>query len=118
MGAKSLICKWGCSLAVRIPEPIAEQWGVREGSTVEWRWTVFVDSRRNGWFIVEDEGRLQPMTSRGFVVSRARCLACLAPSRSPSEGSIYELWGPASYVPELHGTVLAAERLGKGFEKC
>ena len=35
MGAKSRISKWGDSLAVRIPKPIAEQWGVREGSAIE-----------------------------------------------------------------------------------
>ena len=35
MGAKSHIAKWGTSLAVRIPKPIAEQWGVREGSAIE-----------------------------------------------------------------------------------
>lgn len=35
MGAQSKICKWGSSLAVRIPKPIAEQWGVHEGSAVE-----------------------------------------------------------------------------------
>ena len=35
MGAKSHIAKWGDSLAVRIPKPIAEQWGVREGSSIE-----------------------------------------------------------------------------------
>ena len=35
MGAKSHIAKWGSSLAVRIPKPVAEQWGVREGSRVE-----------------------------------------------------------------------------------
>ena len=35
MGAKSQICKWGSGLAGRIPKPIAQQWGVREGSTVE-----------------------------------------------------------------------------------
>ena len=35
MGAKSQICKWGSGLAVRIPKPIAEQWGVHEDSTVE-----------------------------------------------------------------------------------
>ena len=27
MGAKSHVTKWGSSLAVRIPKPIAEQWG-------------------------------------------------------------------------------------------
>jgi antitoxin MazE len=35
MGAKSHISKWGSSLAIRIPKPIAEQWGVREGSAIE-----------------------------------------------------------------------------------
>ena len=35
MGAKSHIAKWGTSLAVRIPKPIAEQWGVQEGSAIE-----------------------------------------------------------------------------------
>ena len=35
MGARSHVAKWGSSLAVRIPKPIAEQWGVREGSAVE-----------------------------------------------------------------------------------
>ena len=35
MGATSQICKWGASLAVRIPKLIAERWGVREGSAVE-----------------------------------------------------------------------------------
>ena len=32
MGAKSRVAKWGSSLAVRIPKPVAEQWGVQEGS--------------------------------------------------------------------------------------
>ena len=35
MGAKSHVSKWGSSLAVRIPRPIAEQWGVQEGSPIE-----------------------------------------------------------------------------------
>ena len=35
MGAKSHVSKWGSSLAVRIPKPIAEQWGVQEGSAIE-----------------------------------------------------------------------------------
>ena len=35
MGAESRVSKWGTSLAVRIPKPIAEQWGVREGATIE-----------------------------------------------------------------------------------
>ena len=35
MGAKSYVSRWGSSLAVRIPKPVAEQWGVQEGSAVE-----------------------------------------------------------------------------------
>ncbi len=35
MVAKSHISKWGSSLAVRIPKPIAEHWGVQEGSVIE-----------------------------------------------------------------------------------
>ena len=35
MGARSHISRWGASLAVRIPKPIAEQWGVQEGSAIE-----------------------------------------------------------------------------------
>ena len=35
MGAKSHIARWGTSLAVRIPKPIAEQWGIQEGSSIE-----------------------------------------------------------------------------------
>ena len=35
MGANLHICKWGSSLAVRIPKAIAEQCGVSEGSAIE-----------------------------------------------------------------------------------
>lgn len=35
MGARSHVAKWGSSLAVRIPKPVAEQWGVCEGSSIE-----------------------------------------------------------------------------------
>ncbi len=35
MGAKSHVSRWGTSLAVRIPQPIAGQWGVQEGSAIE-----------------------------------------------------------------------------------
>ena len=35
MDTKSHIAKWGDSLAVHIPKPIAEQWGVREGTVIE-----------------------------------------------------------------------------------
>ena len=34
-GVKSHIAKWGSSLAVLIPKPVAEQWGVQEGSPIE-----------------------------------------------------------------------------------
>ncbi len=35
MGARSQVARWGSSLAIRIPKPIAEQWGVRAGSRIE-----------------------------------------------------------------------------------
>ena len=35
MGVKSRVARWGGSLAVRIPKPVAEQWGVQEGSAIE-----------------------------------------------------------------------------------
>ncbi len=35
MGARSYISRWGSSLAIRIPQSIAEQWGVQEGSAIE-----------------------------------------------------------------------------------
>ena len=35
MRAKSHIVKWGASLAVHIPKPIVEQWGVHDGSGIE-----------------------------------------------------------------------------------
>ncbi len=35
MGAKSHVAKWGSSLAVRIPKPICELWGVQEGTLIE-----------------------------------------------------------------------------------
>ena len=33
--ARSYITRWGSSLAVRITKPVAEQWGVQEGSLIE-----------------------------------------------------------------------------------
>ena len=33
--AESHISRWGTSLAVRIPDAIALQWGVQEGSAIE-----------------------------------------------------------------------------------
>ncbi len=35
MAAKTRIATWGSSLAIRIPKPIADQWGVSAGSAVE-----------------------------------------------------------------------------------
>ncbi len=35
MGTKSRIAQWGSSLAVRIPKPLAEEWGVHVGSAIE-----------------------------------------------------------------------------------
>ena len=35
MGAKTRVSRWGASLAIRIPKPVAEQWGVREGAVIE-----------------------------------------------------------------------------------
>ena len=35
MATKTHIATWGSSLAIRIPKPIAEQWGVQEGSAIE-----------------------------------------------------------------------------------
>ena len=35
MGGNSRVSRWGASLAIRIPKPIAEQWGVQEGSSIE-----------------------------------------------------------------------------------
>ncbi len=35
MGVRTRVSRWGASLAVRIPKPVAEQWGVREGAVIE-----------------------------------------------------------------------------------
>ena len=35
MAARTRIATWGSSLAIRIPKPIADQWGVSAGSAVE-----------------------------------------------------------------------------------
>ena len=35
MAAKTRVATWGSSLAIRIPKPIAEQWGVQDGSAIE-----------------------------------------------------------------------------------
>ena len=61
MGARSHVAKWGSSLAVRIPKPIAEQWGVREGSAVEIvsRGDEVVLSKRE-YSLAEMMGRVTP----------------------------------------------------------
>ena len=35
MGARTRVSRWGASLAIRIPKPVAEQWGVKEGDVVD-----------------------------------------------------------------------------------
>ena len=35
MGTNAYISKWGNSLAIRIPKPVAEQWGVDQGTAIE-----------------------------------------------------------------------------------
>ena len=35
MGTQSHIAQWGASLAVRVPKPLAEEWGDRAGSAIE-----------------------------------------------------------------------------------
>ena len=35
MGTQSHVAQWGTSLAVRIPKPLAEEWGVHAGSAIE-----------------------------------------------------------------------------------
>ena len=35
MGIHSHIAQWGTSLAIRIPKPLAEEWGVHAGSAIE-----------------------------------------------------------------------------------
>ena len=35
MGTQSHVARWGSSLAVRIPKPLAEEWGVHDGSAIE-----------------------------------------------------------------------------------
>ena len=35
MSARTRVSRWGASLAIRIPKPVAEQWGVREGAVIE-----------------------------------------------------------------------------------
>ena len=35
MGTQSHIAQWGSSLAIRIPKPLAEEWGVHAGSAIE-----------------------------------------------------------------------------------
>ncbi len=42
MPLKTRVSKWGSSLAVRIPKAIAEEWGIKEGTSIE----MFYDNDR------------------------------------------------------------------------
>ena len=71
MGAKSHVSKWGASLAIRIPKAVAEQWGVEEGSPVE--------------FIAQDDCVL--LRKRRFDLDAM--IAEMSPDRQPPEAD----WG-------------------------
>ncbi len=68
MGARSHIARWGSSLAIRIPKPLAEQWGVREGSRIEMvsRGDQLVMSKR-AYDLTEMLARMSPETLHGEV---------------------------------------------------
>lgn len=68
MGARTHVGKWGSSLAIRIPKPVAEQWGVREGSRIEMvpRGDQLVMSRKT-YGLVEMVARMSPETLHGEV---------------------------------------------------
>jgi antitoxin MazE len=68
MSAKTHIATWGSSLAVRIPKPIAEQWGVHDGSAVE----IFTDGddlvlRREKFNLAELVSKITPENLHGEV---------------------------------------------------
>ena len=67
MAAKTRIATWGSSLAIRIPKPIAEQWGVREGSAVE----------------IVPEGDTLVLRKRAYDLDQL--LACITPGNIHSE---------------------------------
>ena len=68
MGARSHVARWGSSLAIRIPKPIAEQWGVREGSRIEMvpRGAQLV-MRRRAYDLEEMVARMTPDTLHAEV---------------------------------------------------
>ena len=68
MGARSHVAKWGSSLAVRIPKPVAEQWGVREGSRIEMvpRGSQLV-LRKKGFDLADMVARMEPHTLHSEV---------------------------------------------------
>ena len=78
MGVKAHIAKWGTSLAIRIPKPIAEQWGVEEGSTIEMvsRGDVLVLRKRaydlTGMLSSVEPGNLHPEVDTGPGIARER----------------------------------------------
>ena len=68
MGSRSHIARWGSSLAIRIPKPVAEQWGVREGSRIEMvpRGDQLVMSKR-AYDLSEMLARMSPETLHGEI---------------------------------------------------
>ena len=66
MAAQTHIVRWGSSLAIRIPKPVAEQWGVREGSRIEMvpRGDQLVMSKR-AYDLTEMPDRMSPETLHG-----------------------------------------------------
>jgi len=68
MGAQSHIARWGSSLAIRIPKPVAEQWGVREGSRIDIvsRGDQLVRSKR-AYDLTELLARMSPETLHGEI---------------------------------------------------
>ena len=68
MGARSHIVRWGSSLAIRIPQSVAEQWGVREGSRIELvpRGDQLVMSKR-AVNLTEMLARMSPETLHGEI---------------------------------------------------
>ena len=78
MAANAHISKWDTSLAVRIPKPIAEQWGVKEGSAIEMvsRGDVLVLRKRaydlTGILASVKPGNLHPEVYTGPGIARER----------------------------------------------
>ena len=68
MGARSHIAKWGSSLAIRIPKPVAEQWGISEGSRIDMvpRGDQLVMSKR-AFDLTEMLARMSPETLHGEI---------------------------------------------------